>query len=164
MLVYMVLQPVRRTDQRILLPLRWALTPPFHPYPQKAFKGPNRRLFSVTLLHPHEHQAINLHSTLRCSDFPPPPEDGSDEANLPDKDSNNIIKKRVSQKIETLFSIKDSPKRYGLECYTKTKLHVPTRAILVETDHLRTIPAICWSVYTVCALDRFDLKWVSTIS
>ncbi|MFR9566507.1 MAG: hypothetical protein SNH13_04540, partial [Rikenellaceae bacterium] len=56
----------------------------------------HRRLFSVTLLHPHERQAINLRSTLRCSDFPLPslkfvfktPPSGSDRADLRDKGSN----------------------------------------------------------------------------
>ena len=31
-----------------------------------------RRLFSSTLLYPHEYQAVNLRGALRCSDFPPP--------------------------------------------------------------------------------------------
>ena len=47
-----------------LLPPRWALTPPFHPYPFG-------RLFSVTLLYPLGHQAVNLCGALCCSDFPP---------------------------------------------------------------------------------------------
>ena len=46
------------------LPPRWALTPPFHPYPFG-------RLFSVTLLYPLEYQAVNLCGALCCSDFPP---------------------------------------------------------------------------------------------
>ena len=52
--------------RRTLLPPRWALTPPFHPY-----RSSDRRLFSVTLLHPHGRQAVNLDGALRCSDFPP---------------------------------------------------------------------------------------------
>ena len=31
--VYMVLQPTRCTVRSVSLPSRWALTPPFHPYP-----------------------------------------------------------------------------------------------------------------------------------
>ena len=31
--IYLNLQPVGGTDPGILLPERWALTPPFHPYP-----------------------------------------------------------------------------------------------------------------------------------
>ena len=50
----------------VLLPSRWALTPPSHPYPCG-------RLFSSTLLYPHGYQAVNLRGALRCSDFPPPP-------------------------------------------------------------------------------------------
>ncbi len=49
----------------VLLHSRWALTPPFHPYPCG-------RLFSVTLLYPCEYQAVNLRAALCRSDFPPP--------------------------------------------------------------------------------------------
>ena len=49
----------------VSLPSRWALTPPFHPYPCG-------RLFSVTLLYPHGHQVVSLRGALCCSDFPPP--------------------------------------------------------------------------------------------
>ncbi len=61
----------------VLLPSRWALTPPFHPYLPEG-----RRSFSVTLLHPHGHQVVSLRGALCCSDFPPPSEDGSDRACL----------------------------------------------------------------------------------
>ena len=50
----------------VLLPSRWALTPPSHPYPCG-------RLFSSTLLYAYAYQAVNLHGALCCSDFPPPP-------------------------------------------------------------------------------------------
>ena len=60
----------------VSLPPRWALTPPFHPYPCG-------RLFSVTLLHPHGRQVVSLDVALCCSDFPPPAEAGSDGAGLP---------------------------------------------------------------------------------
>ena len=49
----------------VLLPSRWALTPPSHPYPYG-------RLFSSALLYSHEYQAVNLRGALCCSDFPPP--------------------------------------------------------------------------------------------
>ena len=49
----------------VSLPSRWALTPPFHPYPCG-------RSFSVTLLYPHGHQVVSLRGALCCSDFPPP--------------------------------------------------------------------------------------------
>ena len=49
----------------VLLPSRWALTPPSHPYPYG-------RLFSSTLLYPHGYQAVNLRGALCCSDFPLP--------------------------------------------------------------------------------------------
>ena len=63
-----------------LLPPRWALTPPFHPYPSgKPLKAdlrqpsqPLGRLFSVTLLHPLGRRAVNSCGALCCSDFPPP--------------------------------------------------------------------------------------------
>ena len=60
----------------VLLPSRWALTPPSHPYPCG-------RLFSSTLLYPHGYQAVNLRGALCCSDFPPPPCGGSDRAQMP---------------------------------------------------------------------------------
>ena len=60
----------------VLLPPRWALTPPFHPYPCG-------RLFSVTLLRPYGRQVVSLDGALCCSDFPPPAEAGSDGAGLP---------------------------------------------------------------------------------
>ena len=53
-------------SQNVSLPLRWALTPPSHPYPCG-------RLFSSTLLYPYEYQAVNLRGALCCSDFPLPP-------------------------------------------------------------------------------------------
>ena len=53
-------------SQDVSLPLRWALTPPSHPYPCG-------RLFSSTLLYPYEYQAVNLRGALCCSDFPLPP-------------------------------------------------------------------------------------------
>ena len=59
----------------VLLPSRWALTPPSHPYPCG-------RLFSSTLLYPHGYQAVNLRGALCCSDFPPPPCGGSDRAQM----------------------------------------------------------------------------------
>lgn len=62
----MVLQPTRCTVRSVSLPSRWALTPPFHPYPTSG------RSFSVTLLCPRGHQAVNLDGALRCPDFPPP--------------------------------------------------------------------------------------------
>ena len=63
-----------------LLPSRWALTPPFHPYPSglssaKILRPPHRplgRLFSVTLLHPCGRRAVNSYGALCCSDFPLP--------------------------------------------------------------------------------------------
>ena len=66
--------------QTTLLPLRWALTPPFHPYPDVIqVRGgllpaptPPWRLFSVTLLYPCGHRAINSYGALCCSDFPLP--------------------------------------------------------------------------------------------
>ena len=70
MSVYMVLQPARRTaDEHYcrrggLLPHLFTLT--CRP------EGRHRRLFSVTLLHPHERRAVNSCGALCCSDFPLP--------------------------------------------------------------------------------------------
>ena len=82
----MVLQPVRRTAEVYcylrggLLPHLFTLTP--NPEPQRS-KFHLGRLFSVTLLCPHGHQAINLNGALCCSDFPPPAYAGSDRASVP---------------------------------------------------------------------------------
>ena len=73
--VYMALQPVRRTAGAYrylrggLLPRLFTLTPAVSAMllrPQLS-----GRFFSVTLLHPHGRQAVNLDGALRCSDFPP---------------------------------------------------------------------------------------------
>ena len=44
--------------------------PTFSPLP--ASQSRHRRLFSVTLLHPHGHRAVNSCGALCCSDFPLP--------------------------------------------------------------------------------------------
>ena len=72
-----------------LPPPRWALTPPFHPYPFGRF-------FSVTLLCPLEHQAVNLLGALCCPDFPPPAGAGSDRADLRGKDTQNLFNSQFS--------------------------------------------------------------------
>lgn len=61
------------------LPLRWALTPPFHPYHRSGRTRDAGRLFSVTLLYPHGYQVIGLRGALRCPDFPPPDEPAATE-------------------------------------------------------------------------------------
>ena len=82
----MVLQPVRRTAGAYhylrggLLPHLFTLTPSPEPPRSKLRMG---RLFSVTLLCPCGHQAVNLDGALCCSDFPPPACAGSDRADLP---------------------------------------------------------------------------------
>ncbi len=70
-----------------LPPPRWALTPPFHPYPFGRF-------FSVTLLCPLEHQAVNLLGALCCPDFPPRPEPAA-------------IERTCGAKIRKIFSIRN---------------------------------------------------------
>lgn len=63
-LVYMVLQLVRRTAVTVarntggLLPHLFTLIPRME------------RLFSVTLLYPHEYLPVRKHNALRCPDFP----------------------------------------------------------------------------------------------
>ena len=73
----------RGAQPSVLLPSRWALTPPSHPYPCG-------RLFSSTLLYPHGYQAVNLRGALRCSDFPPPPCGGSDRARMRGKGTKKV--------------------------------------------------------------------------
>ena len=68
----------------VLLPSRWALTPPSHPYPCG-------RSFSSTLLRPHGRQVVSLRGALCCSDFPPPPCGGSDRARMRRKDTKIIL-------------------------------------------------------------------------
>ncbi len=64
-MIYMVLQSVRRTTTVVtyytgeLLPHLFTLT--------------RRRLFSATLLNPHELLPIQKYGTLYCPDFPPLP-------------------------------------------------------------------------------------------
>ena len=65
--VYMALQPVRRTAE-VYHYLRGGLLPRLFTLTRLLNGG---RLFSVTLLHPHGRQAVNLDGALRCSDFPP---------------------------------------------------------------------------------------------
>ena len=45
---------------------------PSTPKPHDLSTQAPRRLFSVTLLHPYEHRAVNSCGALRCSDFPLP--------------------------------------------------------------------------------------------
>ena len=45
---------------------------PSTPKPHDPSTSAPRRLFSVTLLHPYEHRAVNSCGALRCSDFPLP--------------------------------------------------------------------------------------------
>ena len=54
------------------LPPRWALTPPFHPYPPRIGGCADGRSFSVTLPYPHGYQVVSLRGALCCPDFPPP--------------------------------------------------------------------------------------------
>ena len=69
----------------VLLPSRWALTPPSHPYPYG-------RLFSSTLLYPHGYQAVNLRGALCCSDFPLPPKVSAIERVCGRKGTNLVVK------------------------------------------------------------------------
>ena len=55
--------------------------PAFSPLPADGTSR-GRRLFSVTLLHPHGRRAVNSCGALRCSDFPPSAEADSDRARL----------------------------------------------------------------------------------
>ena len=76
--VYTALQPVRRTAGAYrylrggLLPRLFTLTPAVVAASRDAAAAAmSGRFFSVTLLHPHGRQAVNLDGALRCSDFPP---------------------------------------------------------------------------------------------
>ena len=65
--VYTALQPVRRTAEAYRY-LRGGLLPRLFTLTRRMC---GRRSFSVTLLHPHGRQAVNLDGALCCSDFPP---------------------------------------------------------------------------------------------
>ena len=78
------------------LPLRWALTPPFHPYHRSGRARDAGRLFSVTLLYPHGYQVIGLRGALRCPDFPPPDEPAATERTCTAKVGINARKTAVS--------------------------------------------------------------------
>ena len=78
------------------LPLRWALTPPFHPYHRSGRTRDAGRLFSVTLLYPHGYQVIGLRGALRCPDFPPPDEPAATERTCTAKVGINARKTAVS--------------------------------------------------------------------
>ena len=54
------------------LPLRWALTPPFHPYHRSGRTRAAGRLFSVTLPYPHGYRVVGLGGGLCCPGVPPP--------------------------------------------------------------------------------------------
>src|SRR5687768_4648284 len=54
-----------------LLPAaRWALTPPFHPYPTAPLRGPAGGLLSVALSVAFRRPGVTWQSALRSSDFP----------------------------------------------------------------------------------------------
>ena len=79
--IYLNLQPVGGTVPEVLLPERWALTTPFHPYLPEG-----RRLFSVTF-----NLAVTdnfpLRSTVLCvaRTFLSLPKGGSDEIPTPNR-------------------------------------------------------------------------------
>ena len=72
--VYMILQPIRCTATIVanstgeLLPRLFTLTPK-NISPKR--KKMSKRLFSVTLLCPHEQLPVRKYGALRCPDFPP---------------------------------------------------------------------------------------------
>ena len=92
------------------LPLRWALTPPFHPYHRSGRTRDAGRLFSVTLLYPHGYQVIGLRGALRCPDFPPPDEPAATERTCTAKVGINARKTAVSAE-KTAVS---PPRRAGM--------------------------------------------------
>ena len=59
--------------------IRWALTPPFHPYLSPAptisrsWNGWHKRFFSVTLLCRCRQLSVRKYGALRCPDFPHTP-------------------------------------------------------------------------------------------
>lgn len=92
------------------LPLRWALTPPFHPYHRSGRTRDAGRLFSVTLLYPHGYQVIGLRGALRCPDFPPPDEPAATERTCTAKVGINARKTAVSAEKSAV----SPPRRAGM--------------------------------------------------
>ena len=92
------------------LPLRWALTPPFHPYHRSGRARDAGRLFSVTLLYPHGYQVIGLRGALRCPDFPPPDEPAATERTCTAKVGINARKTAVSAEKSAV----SPPRRAGM--------------------------------------------------
>ena len=90
---YLALHPMGFSVPRRLRSGRWALTPPFHPYPFEIsnfnLKSQSGGLFSVALsvtgdlglpvpARAPARVGVARHRALGCSDFPPPARAGSD--------------------------------------------------------------------------------------
>ena len=92
--------------------------PTFSPLP--ADRSRHRRLFSVTLLHPHERRAINSCGALRCSDFPLPSRAAIERtcnfllykpATLADDGRHNIVRLTAYQRFSPNHGSTACPKR-----------------------------------------------------
>jgi hypothetical protein len=72
-LTYLVFQPIRFTLPPRLLGARWALTPPFHPYPNAA-SWLRRYIFCGTVCYrlacAAQHLPVRKYGALCCPDFP----------------------------------------------------------------------------------------------
>lgn len=66
--IYLIFQPARFTLQELSLTLRWALTPPFHPYHNKLW----RYIFCGTVCSSIKILDLSVREcgTLCCPDFP----------------------------------------------------------------------------------------------
>jgi len=70
---YLALLRLGVTLPPLLPAARWALTPPFHPYPSETLRPPPGGLFSVALSVAFRRPGVTWQSTLWSSDFPREP-------------------------------------------------------------------------------------------
>ena len=82
---YLALHPMGFSVPRRLRFARWALTPPFHPYPAVAGRAvsslwhcPSNGLVTILPRVSRDRVGVTRHRALWCSDFPPPACAGSD--------------------------------------------------------------------------------------
>lgn len=73
---YLIFQPIRFAMPRLSPGERWALTPPFHPYPYPNSYRDRGGIFSVALSvyepSPAHTLPVRKYGALCCPDFPPP--------------------------------------------------------------------------------------------
>ena len=77
---YLIFQPIRFALPPPSLSGRWALTPPFHPYPNMHRDGLFSVALSVTNPSPDWCLPVRKYGALCCPDFPPRPDSYRDRS------------------------------------------------------------------------------------